>query len=40
MFLKEIKLIKDNNNHNKYPFSIPSINKFEQLNIKSDVTFL
>ncbi|MCM3318039.1 AAA family ATPase [Rummeliibacillus stabekisii] len=39
MFLKEIKLIKDNYNQGKYPFSIPSINKFEQLHIKSDVTF-
>ncbi|WP_430488009.1 AAA family ATPase [Priestia flexa] len=39
MFLKKIKLIKDNSNHNKYPFSIPSINKFEELHIKSNVTF-
>ncbi|ENH96051.1 ABC transporter ATP-binding protein [Gracilibacillus halophilus YIM-C55.5] len=39
MFLKEITLIKGNSDHNKFPFSIPSIKALEQLQIKSDVTF-
>ncbi|MCM3362544.1 AAA family ATPase [Niallia sp. HCP3S3_B10] len=40
MYLKEVKLIKENIiNYNKYPFSIPSINKLEELHINNNVTF-
>ncbi|SFC98257.1 AAA family ATPase, partial [Bacillus sp. UNCCL81] len=40
MFLKKITLLRDDiNSFSQYPFSIPSIKSFDELNIKSNVTF-
>lgn len=40
MFLKKIKLLRhDVNSFSQYPFSIPSIKSFDELNLRSNVTF-